>query len=351
LDKTRSTVEKSVATRSSLRAEPDIDLGSDTKPARRSLLIDVVRGLAISLVVLGHTNQGIAHRGWWGASTVGHDLQAFIYAFHMPAFFFVSGVFLNKSVEKRGMLHFTLGKLRTILYPYILWTCVYLLASVLFSRFMLQTTPSFHTFLYNLATGEGGWFLPSLFFCLMLGMLGRRVSKPFFFLLTIAALFWMPTTSISFVDRGICELPFLTLGMWIGNAYTQFERLSRPAAALTSASLGFGLGMMTLRFSLDVGFIFLAFGTLGTLLLLLAATVVGHSALARGLAWIGQASFGVFLMAPFPQGAGRALLEGLRITSPYPQLLLPTLLAVLIPAWIYHHRMRLRLGWLFVSPR
>ena len=62
----------------------------EVKP-QRSLLIDIVRGLSISLVVLGHTNQGLIHRGRWGTSVTGLHLDTFIYAFHMPAFFFVSG--------------------------------------------------------------------------------------------------------------------------------------------------------------------------------------------------------------------------------------------------------------------
>ena len=61
--------------------------------ASRSLLVDVVRGLAISLVALGHTDEGTEHRDWWGTSHVGYQLEMFIYAFHMPAFFFDSGIF------------------------------------------------------------------------------------------------------------------------------------------------------------------------------------------------------------------------------------------------------------------
>ena len=41
------------------------------------------------LVALGHTNQGMQHRGWWGGYlSVSNWINAFIYSFHMPAFFF-----------------------------------------------------------------------------------------------------------------------------------------------------------------------------------------------------------------------------------------------------------------------
>jgi hypothetical protein len=38
------------------------------------------------------------------------------------------------------------------------------------------------------------------------------------------------------------------------------------------------------------------------------------------------------------------------VIAPYPQLILPTLAAIAIPSWMYAHRVRLHLGWLFVAP-
>jgi uncharacterized membrane protein YcfT len=32
----------------------------------RSNVVDIVKGIAIILVVYGHTAQGMIHRGWWG---------------------------------------------------------------------------------------------------------------------------------------------------------------------------------------------------------------------------------------------------------------------------------------------
>jgi hypothetical protein len=41
---------------------------------------------------------------------------------------------------------------------------------------------------------------------------------------------------------------------------------------------------------------------------MLVARCLGQSATARALAWIGAASFGIFLMSSLPQGAGREIL-------------------------------------------
>ena len=54
--------------------------------------IDIARGVAILLVVLGHS-----------CLTVENSLNRFILSFHMPLFFFLSGVFA-KRVELKGLL-------------------------------------------------------------------------------------------------------------------------------------------------------------------------------------------------------------------------------------------------------
>src|SRR5271154_4907855 len=85
----------------------------------RSNIVDVVKGIAIILVVYGHTAQGMTHRGWWVGRGASFS-HTFIYSFHMPAFFFVAGLFVSGSIAKRGNKLFTIDKLKTILYPYVL---------------------------------------------------------------------------------------------------------------------------------------------------------------------------------------------------------------------------------------
>jgi hypothetical protein len=38
------------------------------------------------------------------------------------------------------------------------------------------------------------------------------------------------------------------------------------------------------------------------------------------------------------------------IIEPYSQLIVPTIAAIVIPAWVYQHRVRLHLDWLWVAP-
>jgi fucose 4-O-acetylase-like acetyltransferase len=331
-------------------AETESHLSPPPPPVkRRSILIDVVRGMAISLVALGHTCQGIVHRGWWGTSPFGVRLLAFIYSFHMPAFFFVSGIFLIPGADKRGTRHFILGRTRTILYPYVLWCFLGNLLTIPLARFMFQKTPTLHEFLFGLFTGSTGWFLPTILFAVILAALMRRVPMPILFLAACAASLYTPPIGITFFDRGLNFFPFLVAGMWARNDYERVDRLPVALAAVLAVALGILVYFQTtgqMRLPLP----FLADGLLGTLMLLLFARCLGRTAPGRVLAWAGEASFGIFLISAYGQGLGRQLLILLHISQPYVHLIVPTLTAIFIPAWLYNRRVKLHINWLFVWP-
>lgn len=73
---------------------------------KRNLTIDIMKGLLIILVVVGHSN--------W-------EYRSIIYWFHMPAFFMISGYLLKipeKGIEKQWIL----GKCKDLLLPYLVYS-------------------------------------------------------------------------------------------------------------------------------------------------------------------------------------------------------------------------------------
>src|SRR6267378_7264941 len=130
----------------------------------RSNLVDIVKGIAILLVVYGHTAQGMVHRGWWPGPGASYS-RTFIYSFHMPAFFFVAGLFVLGSARKRGGKGFALEKLKTILYPYVLFAIIGVALEPLIGRFKSEAK-RFHwnVFLLNMVDGEASGVVFVLFF-------------------------------------------------------------------------------------------------------------------------------------------------------------------------------------------
>jgi fucose 4-O-acetylase-like acetyltransferase len=89
--------------------------------SNRIAWLDHAKGLGIFLVVLGHTLRGLINSGMLEPSMLLQFVDQWLYAFHMPLFFFISGLFIERSVSK-SFNTFALGKLQTIVYPYFLWS-------------------------------------------------------------------------------------------------------------------------------------------------------------------------------------------------------------------------------------
>jgi len=88
---------------------------------QRVLWIDYAKGIGIFLVVIGHTLRGMVSAGIVRDEGMVRWVDEWIYAFHMPLFFFLSGLFIERSVTRpyRSVL---LNKLETIAYPYFVWS-------------------------------------------------------------------------------------------------------------------------------------------------------------------------------------------------------------------------------------
>lgn len=76
----------------------------------RNLSFDIAKGIAIFLMVIGHTS-------------IPKIVSTWIYSFHMPLFFFVSGVFFNLKKYSEWRVFF-ITKSKTLLIPYILYLLV-----------------------------------------------------------------------------------------------------------------------------------------------------------------------------------------------------------------------------------
>ena len=71
---------------------------------KRNPTIDILRGIAIFLVVFGH----ISHIGW---------TKTYIWGFHIPIFFFISGMLFNEN-KYNSITNFIKSKFKTLIIPY-----------------------------------------------------------------------------------------------------------------------------------------------------------------------------------------------------------------------------------------
>jgi len=99
--------------------------------------IDYAKGLTIILVVYHHsyltlTNAGVHVNSWLINANV------LVYSFRMPMFFILSGLFIERGLQKRGVKKYIKYRIRYLLYPYILWTSIQLTTKLFFSQYMIS---------------------------------------------------------------------------------------------------------------------------------------------------------------------------------------------------------------------
>lgn len=126
----------------------------------RDRTLDIAKAICIILMVVGHS----------GCPTYLHD---FLYLFHMPCFFFISGWLLSdKYIDdlKTGLLK----KAKGSYVPFVKWTLIFLLFHNVFASVHIYADSySWQTFIervvrtFTMTGGEsllgGFWFLISLF--------------------------------------------------------------------------------------------------------------------------------------------------------------------------------------------
>ncbi|MGG5328990.1 acyltransferase family protein [Enterococcus sp. AZ163] len=91
---------------------------------KRLISIDIAKGITILLVVFGHALQGVVDSN--SLSLVSNNssvyiLKEIIYGFHMPAFFIISGLFLDSWLSKK-LNRALKQKLTRLVYPYFVWS-------------------------------------------------------------------------------------------------------------------------------------------------------------------------------------------------------------------------------------
>lgn len=178
--------------------------------------IDVAKGIGIVFVVLGHLCRY-------------KIVLNYIYSFHMPFFFFLSGMILD---EKKYPSFFPFLKKRTLslVVPYFFLSAISYVLSMAVNYRGIQEAVFFEPLLGIIRTSDYDnrlmngalWFLPCLFvteimFFALVRTLGKRWAALFIVLAGVIGYinaYYIPTRIPWGIDIGLAALPFLGAGYY-----------------------------------------------------------------------------------------------------------------------------------------
>jgi fucose 4-O-acetylase-like acetyltransferase len=201
--------------------------------------VDAARGIGIILVVVGHVLRGLVKSTVMSESPAVVATDRWIYAFHMPLFFLLSGLFLAGKVD-RPYATYAKDKLRRLAYPYVVWVLIQTSIQIVLSSHtngmasvsdLINSTyrpPMQFWFLYVLT-------IQSLLFGLLWKFGARHTG---FLVIACVAWFAVPLFPLSLLPLAqTCEnLIYLALGVILGRR-ENLLRLARIPSGIAIATL------------------------------------------------------------------------------------------------------------------
>jgi fucose 4-O-acetylase-like acetyltransferase len=289
---------------------PDTGLAASA-PAARHRWVDVARGIGIILVVWGHIGRANLD---FGATPWAEEQDRWIYAFHMPLFFVLSGLFLFPAIARsRGA--FFRGRWWAIVWPYLLWSSVLGLIEVGMAPFVNTPIGLDDVALIPVRPIEQFWFLYALLICQLAAVVAWP-SVTVLWLIAAAGLAALTLLGGGWIGiRAFAFFPYVVAG--ISGVGLLFALSNGAVVALLTVCVSawgmFAAIMIGLPMLLDGPVGRLVLGFLGSVGTATAAMLVARreGAATALLASMGRASLAIFVLHTlFSAGARIALKMG-----------------------------------------
>lgn len=176
--------------------------------------LDMAKGIAIILMVLGHTS-------------IPDQLSNFIFAFHMPLFFIASGWCTNWA--KDNYRDFVLKKLRSLGIPFL----VYSVAVILIAWVAGYQEIEWRSVLAKGWKGYALWFVPVLFFSLVIAKSIMSFINKVWFRYAICVLLLLGGAFLRYrhiyLPWTLATIPYATCLVLLGSSLRKFhEYIEKP---------------------------------------------------------------------------------------------------------------------------
>jgi fucose 4-O-acetylase-like acetyltransferase len=321
--------------------------------------VDQAKGIGIVLVVYGHVISGVQAAG------IHMDEQAYrltwdsIYAFHIPLFFFLSGLFFPQSWQRRGTWGVLANKVDTLVYPYVLWSLLQGFLQVALSQHVNHPVTAGEVLSLLWQPRQEFWFLYALFFvyliaCLLYALLPARHR---WVLLVAAALLYFLRTSvphIAAISYPAWNLVYFLAGALLPQAANAVVK--RPAAWLGIAAAIFVLAELTrLRWGGGQADPVVSAANLVAASAGITATLAVSVFFAR-MNWnagahLGRMSLQIYLVHTTAAGFTRIMLRALGVHDVYAHVILGTAVGVGAPLLLAYLFERYGISGVFSAPR
>ncbi|KND59694.1 Arginine/ornithine antiporter ArcD [Candidatus Burkholderia verschuerenii] len=323
--------------------------------------VDHAKGIGIILVVFGHVNRGLESAGIVMPGGAYKLVDSLIYAFHMPLFFFLSGLFFVKSIESRGTWRFVGSKVDTLVYPFVIWSTLQGGIQILLSRYTNGNATVSDMLTMYVRPHDQFWFLYALFmnavlFALLYWREAYRRGWPLLILAITVVLYLLQDRigerfNVDFITRfavfyiaGACFMPLVR----------RLETVGMGTIALVVVVFAVLEYVFHITFGLNyertgVFSLVLAFFGIAALACVSVQTARSH---VDWLGQLGRVSMQIYLMHILAGSGTRIILsKALHVHNWTVHAVVGTAVGIVAPIIAWQLMQRFRMTWLFNRPR
>mgnify|MGYP003627653369 CR=1 FL=1 len=306
--------------------------------------VNNAKGIGIILVVFGHVWRGIQAKGLLNNTTF-LFIDDIIYSFHMPLFFLISGFFIEKSLSKYSRKELLKNKLKTLMYPYFVWSIIQILVNIILSKYTNNTTDLWAVLKIIYLPIAPFWYLYALFLMYGLAVVMKNFNIKFNIFLAMI-LYLMPNTGVPLIENLFNFYIYFILGKFI---FIKINDLNKQTLKILISLLLFSVSFYTYKNIFVINeirsyFIPALFGSIAVFSL---SKIIKNKLLKR----LGKESLVIFLLHIFFAAGTRIFLFNvLKIYNVEIHLLLGLAIGLLGPILFNYFYLKFNLKGLFVYP-
>ncbi|STQ89931.1 acyltransferase family protein [Iodobacter fluviatilis] len=315
--------------------------------------VDYAKGIGILLVVYGHVIRGLIKAGLAIHLSELNFIDAIIYGFHMPLFFFLSGYLFIQSAQRWNSKKLFFNKIDSILYVYIIWSLIQGAVEVMLSRYTNAGIDGASVLSLFWEPRAHFWFLYALFFIFIFiiyfkDWIVKNITITF--VCSLLILFFLPLTKIAAIDLPAHFIVFFVFGMLI-KQNAKFLRVNKWMMVIYLAFAVFTFLLARTIHESDIINRMLMFVYSLSCILLLSSFCIGIGDKYGFIMRVGQASLAIYLIHVIVgSGARIALNKFFGIQNFYILFIAGLITSVLMPMFVWHYAKRNPIKFLFIAP-
>lgn len=285
---------------------------------RRIEWIDIAKGIAIILVVLGHVVSSYHEAGLFLENALFNFSHKFVYSFHMALFMLISGFLVSKGRHDGGKKKQILQLLCNYGVPYALFSVLWILMKMLLSSLTNNAVSATDLLLIPVYPISFMWFIYALLIMQILQVMVRNRSTKFkiIHLLVAGGGYFVqpylvkPLSQINFSECIISDFLnfylFFLLGVYCGGWCIKKIENQRAVVSVLSGTVLIIGNIMTYIYGLaNIRWYSCALALLGSLFIITLSQAIKHSSI---LAYCGKYSLPIYVLQGFAIAGTRIIL-------------------------------------------